>query len=352
MRAPTRARAQLVEATLGARAREAADLMLAVYAFGGAVAFMLIASEELRLLLNALLPNGHPLWEADRRVLLAVVTCLLVLPLSCLRSLSFLKPVSTLGSVAALFITFVVVVSAKWSPGGALEVCGGDTGALRMWPESPGVYMGAVPLFAFALNSAWSFVPVRASLRAPTRARVRTLIALSKVGVLANYFVIMVVGYLSLCGGDIADNVLDSLAHTPVVLVARGALALQLCLALPLRFLVARSVLLRAGAMEQDGRSLAFYGTTLALVLGSLALASVTDSLHLVIGITSSVCASALIYVLPGAAHYKLLWERTPPLSSGGLFFALMLPALCVAVGVVLLTAGTAFNVIESVGGA
>lgn len=339
---------EVMRRCLGPRAAQVADAMLAVYAFGGAVAFMMIASEELRLLGNALLPPGHPLWEADRRLLLGALSLALVFPLSCFRSLGFLKPVSTLGSVSAIFITAVVVARAPWRHG-ALPACGGERGALALWPRSAGEYIGAVPLFAFALNSAWSFVPIRTGLAKPTRARVVSLIALSKALVLANYFTIMVVGYLALCGGEIADNVLDSLGNGALVLLARSALSLQLALALPMRFLVARSVLLRGGL---EGRPLAYYGTTLGLVGASTLIACLTSSLHLVIGVTSAVCASALIYILPGAAHYATCCDqRAPPLSPGRLARALLLPAAAIALGSVLLTAGTVFNVLEGAGG-
>lgn len=51
---------------------------------------------------------------------------------------------------------------------------------------------------------------------------------------------------------------------------------------------------------------------TLVIVASAAVLAILSDSLHVVIGLTSAVCASFVIYILPAKAYYTLLQKSYP----------------------------------------
>lgn len=93
----------------------------------------------------------------------------------------------------------------------------------------------------------------------------------------------------------------------------------QLCCALPLRFHVTRNIIdeIIVRRFELDNHSdWALRGinaaVTFIIVASAAILAILSDSLHVVIGLTSAVCASFVIYILPAKAYYTLLQKSYP----------------------------------------
>jgi len=254
--------------------------------------------------------------DISESLLLVGVATVFIWPLSSLSDLSSLKRFCPLGCLAAIFITSVVLICTRWDaelPVGA-EVCTGpdgqqSDGTLRYWPVSFIGVASSLPLLAFALNSSWAYIPILCTLRDKTDRRVTGLIASSNALISVLYVLISVYGYAMFCDATL-PNILDSLHNVvplgsgpmgTLVMLARAALALQLTLALPMRFWGARKVI--GGDMPGlFGRAaLAFM-----LVASSTALAVTPLSLATVLGVVSSVCASMIIYILPAIVDLRV----------------------------------------------
>ena len=168
------------------------------------------------------------------------------------------------------------------------------------------------------------------------------LAALVHLLVLVDYAIIAVVGSITFCD-DVPQNILDGYTsdvrggeanwRAHMVLFARIALVLQLCFALPLRFHVARGVIID----ERSATEWSLCLTTALLVVSAAAFASPPVGLKTTIGLTSAICASVVIYVLPSRVHSAFA-ERP---ANAQLFIA----GLVAAFGFVVLVGGSAGSV-------
>eukprot|EP00854_Cymbomonas_tetramitiformis_P023802 gene23802-28856_t len=94
--------------TLGPKTRTAANLLLGLYAFIGAVSFMMILGEELKHVVD----KGFPENRFSKNELLSIMVAVYVCPPTCFRTLDALKYTSTFGALAAVYISAVVTYSA------------------------------------------------------------------------------------------------------------------------------------------------------------------------------------------------------------------------------------------------
>mmetsp|Transcript_68357 Transcript_68357/g.222310 ORF Transcript_68357/g.222310 Transcript_68357/m.222310 type:complete len:457 (+) Transcript_68357:91-1461(+) len=341
--------AELVVRALGNFGKHVCTVLLVLYAWGGALSFMVILKGELEWLTG--MSGG---------VCLVVVAALFILPLSSREDLSALKTTSPLGCIAGLFITAVVLMSTRWNgeaPLGA-EVCQGPRGgdhqdageSLRWWPDSLASVAAALPLLSFALNSTWAYIPILCTLKDRTPTRYSGLICSSTGIMVVNYWLISVYGYAMFCGAT-KPNILDSLGSeaTPgtgvaqLVYCARVALATQLSLALPMRFFIARRSF-DCGVTSLAGR----LSLSAGLVGSATGLAILPLSLATVLGLVSSVCASMIIYILPALVDLSL--QLPDPLLPGRMRQAVSMVSL--SVGAFVLVGGLAANLLGiSVGG-
>jgi len=298
---------------------------------------------------------------------------LAILPLSSLQDVSPLKRLSPMGCVSAVFITFVVLFSVPWSRDGGFagaDVCEGPSGStqswdasgdhgtgglgqLRMWPKSFTAVAAALPLLSFALNSSWAYVPILCSLSNRTSptfgiCRADLLIWMSNAIIFLNYVLLAVYGYVMFCD-QTHPNILDSFrdrdhvrmddsdqasAVVGLVRTAQAALSVQLTFALPMRFFVARRSI-----GGQDQGQLQRFALSAALVGSAAVLAILPLKLQTVMGVTSSICASMIIYILP--AVVDLFWRLPTQWSS----FRLAASMLSMAVGVFVLCGGLIANI-------
>ncbi|KAL3926125.1 MAG: hypothetical protein SGPRY_003449 [Prymnesium sp.] len=334
---------ELVVRVLGKAGASLCSLLLAIYAWGGALSFMLILKTELSFL------TGWP-GEACLPLLAAVF----IWPLSSCANLSALKTVSPLGCFAALLITLVVLLTSRWNwhPPLGVATCegAGEGEGMNMWPSSFLGVAACLPLLSFALNSTWAFVPILSTLDERTAPQFSRLIGRSNLIILINYILISVYGYAMFCG-QTQPNILESLGSiardgtvtSKLIWCARVALSVQLSLALPMRFFVARrSVCPQVhGPVGRAMLALCLVGSSSVLAILPLPLASV-------LGIVSSICASMIIYILPAIVdlHFRLPDPFLP------VWLRLATSILSLLVGCFILFAGLAANFLGiSVGG-
>jgi len=328
----------LVVNVLGERGRGLCNSMIAIYAWGGGVGFLMILKGELRYL-------AAQTWLAHINhigmVAMLFVSCLVILPLSCLRNVSRLKVLSPLGCLAAIFIMITVLLCAPW---GSMESCTGpassegtlthDAGPLLWMPQSLLEVAATLPLLAFALNSSWAFMPILKTLERQTAKRVVGLIGFSNSVILINYLLLATVGYFMFCS-DTHANILESLGeHVErnswrggLVCLARAALAFQLSIGLPLRFVVTRDAM--GGSQWSTFKRV---GVSFLIVGSAVALAWMVQSLAIVLGVVSSICASLIIYILPAiidiASDSKWAFRKSMSVLSLGVGLFIMIGGL------------------------
>ncbi|CAE7240273.1 slc38a2 [Symbiodinium sp. CCMP2592] len=308
---------QLVIRVLGGSGSLLCQFLLVFYAWGGAVAFLVILKAEF----VAFFPSYG-------RAVLCGIACFLWRLSSC-EDLTFLKKFSWLGCVVAVLITVVTVfVSPPDLTEQGLQLCSSS--------HEPSLLdvAAALPLISFSLNSSWAYIPVLCTLS--DKSHTTSLIIWSNLLILLNYMTLAASGYCRF-GKDVKPNIMDSLgqdyADSWMVRGAKVALCLQLSLALPLRFFVARKTI-------QDARqSLAGSNSSLALILvfGATAAALPDISLATVLGIVSGICASMIIYILPAIVDLRLRPNISGSRLSGTDLANLLVSLLSLLVGILIL---------------
>ena len=131
-------------------------------------------------------------------------------------------------------------------------------------------------------------------------------------------------------GEHVASDVLVSYPRTPLVAVARLALAVVVSASYPLMSHPAResamsllSATARRGALEPPA-SRAFRAVSAAHLAGTLAIALAVDDLGVVLAIVGATVQTTLQYVLPGLCYVRLV-RGAPPLKRGLAVLQLML---------------------------
>lgn len=357
----------ILERTLGHKYRNAANLFLALYAWGGGVSFMCFLEQ---VLLDIVTHFGHQK-TLSKHQLLVISTGVVVLPLTLCRSLDRLKFTSFIGSFCALFVMVVVVYTAPWK-GFRFDTCAymsnstltivntnnfeivglalnneyryqsfsslslvNDTDAeersdlnlgfggrqkYHLWPTSFLDFVNSIPLMSFALNSAWCYTNIIASMKKSDNLyRCYTLIFSSHFVIIANYLVLAVIGYLSYCE-DTLPNILSNMGTVSLlVIIAKILLVAQLCFALPMRFHVTRNVI-----YDQSNYLNSHYHMYSSGIKGRIANWIISSAIYgsavmvtclvaspaIAIGLTSAVCASFLIYIFPACSYIQLEYNR------------------------------------------
>lgn len=345
---------ELVVRVVGSVGTNICSAIVAFYAWGGALSFLVILKTQVAALTG---------WPGP--IMVVLISAGIIFPLSSFEDLSPLKPFAILGCISAVFITAVVLIESPWDASGLLgvETCQGPQGTLgdisgpvaenlRWWPNSVVDVAAALPLLAFALNSSWAFIPILCTLsdKRPSDGegiskialRTKMLIWGSNSIIFINYFCLGVYGYLMFCGRT-TPNILDSFSADVFVLFARCALSVQLTLALPMRFFVTRRTIANLRKSNGDQKELSQFsriGLSAVLVGSAAFLAALPLRLETVLGITSSVCASMIIYIMPAMVD---LWFQLP-----GRFKILRLTASLVSlvVGLFVFAGGLAANIL------
>jgi len=334
---------ELAVETFGPGIKKLCDALIAIYAWGGALSFMVILKAELNFLDAQAIGKAKTGAAWPDWLLLVLVSAFIIFPLCSRESPGGLRRVSPFGCAAAIFITFVVLACAPWSSSSRCE--GHTKGEMQLWPRSFLSAAAALPLLSFALNSSWAFLPILAGLR--HREQCNAMIWLSMTLIAVDYSMLAFAGYSTFCDAT-EPNILTSLGRLTssdieqwklvVIVLAKAALAIQLTLALPLRFMVARSAICSSFSSWQRRWLL-----SAVLVASAAAIASTPIPLATTIGITSSVCASMIIYILPALIDLSV---KSPGVMRH------LLSLMSLPVGLFVLLAGTAANVFGASAGA
>lgn len=316
----TASMASVVSVVFGHAGAFALEVIMLLFSFGALTSYLGVIGVELFAALNWLCPAGAAAWLSST-LLMAIATMGVIMPLSLLPDEMVRGMAGAAGTVCMLFVMSVVIASAPWVDAWPpINACSGvDSGpslAPVSWISGFQGLLKVAPLFIFSFNGSTAFLPIRAQLWLPQsdpakgvgRRKVSAFMWIGQAVVLLNYELTAFAGYMTFCART-PTMVLDGYSSLGLAaLIARMALALQLiasCVGcwVPLCRAALWSLLCGTGT-EVAGMSRA--GLTQVALLCPLLLSVVLNgSLDLPLGLTSSICLTTFMFIIPGLLAWR-----------------------------------------------
>ncbi|OXB57883.1 hypothetical protein ASZ78_009489 [Callipepla squamata] len=232
----------VVRAVCGPAAGRLCELCFLLNLFMIAVALLRVVGDQLEKLCDSLYPpgtlgEGSP-WYVDQRFTLPVLCGLVIFPLSVPREIGFQKHSSVLGTLAACYLTLVIVLKYRLQ-GGSL----GPPQAARPQRASSWASMfSVIPTICFGFQCHEACVAIYSSMRNQSFSHWVAVSVLSMLICLLIYSLTGLYGYLTF-GEDVAPDILMSYpGNDPIVIVARLLFGVSIVTIYPIVVLLGRSV--------------------------------------------------------------------------------------------------------------
>mmetsp|Transcript_30963 Transcript_30963/g.62319 ORF Transcript_30963/g.62319 Transcript_30963/m.62319 type:complete len:641 (-) Transcript_30963:29-1951(-) len=304
----------LSEAAFGRNGWILCNLNMFFMAWGPMLSYMMIVKDTLGRVL------GYPEEDvAGQKMVLAVSSVLVMLPLSLQRDMADLAKTSRL---SVLFDIFLVAIVAIFSPTSeSIHDAGGIINLLSQSTFRPGTCFIGLGIISFAFSCQHSSLIIAGSLDNPTRERWSkvTLIALAACATLATFMgTFGYIGFLEYTEGDVLNNfpMLEDTNNSNDMItaraanIARGLLCCTMFFVYPLESFVARHVIMTnlfRGREAHEGDDHAVLdrwdrrvATTIVLFTSVLIPALICTDVGLVLAWTGTVAATNLAYIGPG----------------------------------------------------
>jgi len=361
----------------GKVAMRGADCMAAVILFGVISAAQIIIKDNIVSCAAGLTSSGLPFapW-----IPMALLTGVVIFPLTTLRKLDFLK-YSSAGAIASVIYISVLIIMNGLEQKGELSqpVAEGDVVAFSWWePASAVAFMKAAPLIVFSFGCQVQLPPLYAELVSkidPNREtsaayRIGNFVKVIVTAVGTFMLIVLAIGtfgclafpskqkhYADMKSGDIL-KVFDS-GYMPAT-VARMSLTLALAFMIPLLLWPVRVSLWAGMAFLNLGPSATekkkavgsempyFYHVALSLLilLVTTLIAALLDNLGLVFSVLGAVGGSIMFYIYPASCFVVLVKTHasrgTPLLAERTQWMWLALGYLLIGFGLLMCVLGTA----------
>ncbi|XP_006888941.1 PREDICTED: putative sodium-coupled neutral amino acid transporter 8 [Elephantulus edwardii] len=265
------------------------------------VAFLRVIGDQLEKLFDLLLPGAltpQP-WYTDQRFTLTLLCTLVILPLSAPREISFQKYTSILGTLAACYLTLVIVVRYYRWPSGLVQ-----EPHFSQSPSSWTSMFSIFPTICFGFQCHEAAVSIYCSMRDQRLAHWALVSTLSLLACCLIYSLTGAFGVLTFGSSVSADILLSYPRDDVVVIVARVLFAVSIVTVYPIALFLGRSVLqdlwgrscwVPAATSEMGARML----LTSLWVATTLTLALLLPDLSKVIDIIGGI-SSFFIFIFPG----------------------------------------------------
>ncbi|XP_007937324.1 putative sodium-coupled neutral amino acid transporter 8 [Orycteropus afer afer] len=267
------------------------------------VAFLRVIGDQLEKLCDFLLP-GVPVaprpWYVDQHFTLTLLSILVILPLSAPREIGFQKYTSILGTLAACYLTLVIVVQYYLWPKDLVQE--------PRFPQSPSSWTSVFTVFptvCFGFQCHEAAVSVYCSMRTQRLSRWALVSTLSLLVCCLIYSLTGAYGFLTF-GAQVSADILMSYPGSDVVaIIARVLFAVSVVTVYPIVLFLGRLVLQdcwrrncsRSPADPSGlGVRLALTGSWVAV---TLAMALLLPNLSEVIGVIGGI-SSFFIFIFPG----------------------------------------------------
>eukprot|EP00075_Anas_platyrhynchos_P032918 XP_027322171.1 putative sodium-coupled neutral amino acid transporter 8 [Anas platyrhynchos] len=232
----------VVRAVCGPAAGKLCELCFLLNLFMIAVALLRVVGDQLEKLCDSLYPagtlSGGPPWYADQRFTLPALCILVIFPLSVPREIGFQKYSSILGTLAACYLTLVIVLKYHL-----------QEGSLNLprppWPPRASSWasmFSVIPTICFGFQCHEACVAIYSSMRNQSFSHWVAVSVLSMLICLLIYSLTGLYGYLTFGDAVAADVLMSYPGNDPVVVVARLLFGVSIVTIYPIVVLLGRGL--------------------------------------------------------------------------------------------------------------
>ncbi|NXV10412.1 AVT2 protein, partial [Cettia cetti] len=306
----------VVRAVCGAAVGKLCEVCFLLNLFMISVALLRVVGDQLEKLCDSLYPNGTlsgapqlPPWYVDQRFTLSALCVLVIFPLSVPREIGFQKYSSILGTLAACYLTLVIIVKYYLQAESLRLTEPPQPSRSSSWTS----IFSVIPTICFGFQCHEACVAIYSSMHNQSFSHWVTVSVLSMLICLLIYSLTAgLYGYLTF-GKAVASDVLMSYpGNDPVVIVARLLFGISIVTIYPIVVLLGRSVVRdlwaapKRGAVAvpeaQERRSrVALTVTWMAATLGiALFVPDIGKVIELIGGISAF-----FIFIFPGKTRHR-----------------------------------------------
>ncbi|XP_066183424.1 solute carrier family 38 member 8 [Sylvia atricapilla] len=246
----------VVRAVCGAAVGKLCEVCFLLNLFMISVALLRVVGDQLEKLCDSLYPNGTlseapqlPPWYVDQRFTLSALCVLVIFPLSVPREIGFQKYSSILGTLAACYLTLVIILKYYLQAESLRLTEPPQSSRSSSWTS----IFSVIPTICFGFQCHEACVAIYSSMRNQSFSHWVTVSVLSMLICLLIYSLTGLYGYLTF-GKAVASDVLMSYpGNDPVVIVARLLFGVSIVTIYPIVVLLGRSVVKDLWAAPKRG---------------------------------------------------------------------------------------------------
>ncbi|NWS54643.1 S38A6 protein, partial [Chunga burmeisteri] len=300
----------VVRAVCGAAAGKLCEVCFLLNLFMISVALLRVVGDQLEKLCDSLYPNGTlsgaplpPPWYVDQRFTLSTLCVLVIFPLSVPREIGFQKYSSILGTLAACYLTLVILLKYHLQA----ESLGSPEPPQPSRTSSWASIFSVIPTICFGFQCHEACVAIYSSMRNQSFSHWVAVSVLSMLICLLIYSLTGLYGYLTF-GEAVASDVLMSYpGNDPVVIVARLLFGVSIVTIYPIVVLLGRSVVRdvwatpkrRAATVPEEHERRNRVALTVTWMAATLAIALFVPDIGKVIELIGGISAF-FIFIFPG----------------------------------------------------
>ncbi|NWT93561.1 AVT2 protein, partial [Urocynchramus pylzowi] len=305
----------VVRAVCGAAVGKLCEVCFLLNLFMISVALLRVVGDQLEKLCDSLYPNGTlsgapqlPPWYVDQRFTLSALCVLVIFPLSVPREIGFQKYSSILGTLAACYLTLVVILKYYLQAESLHLTEPPQPSRSSSWTS----IFSVIPTICFGFQCHEACVAIYSSMRNQSFSHWVTVSVLSMLICLLIYSLTGLYGYLTF-GEAVASDVLMSYpGNDPLVIVARLLFGVSIVTIYPIVVLLGRSVVKDlwaspkrgavAGPEARERRSRV--ALTVAWMAATLGIALFVPDIGKVIELIGGISAF-FIFIFPGKSRHR-----------------------------------------------
>ncbi|XP_039577457.1 putative sodium-coupled neutral amino acid transporter 8 isoform X2 [Passer montanus] len=246
----------VVRAVCGAALGKLCEVCFLLNLFMISVALLRVVGDQLEKLCDSLYPNGTlsgtpqlPPWYVDQRFTLSALCVLVIFPLSVPKEIGFQKYSSILGTLAACYLTLVVILKYYLQAESLRLTEPPQPSRSSSWTS----IFSVIPTICFGFQCHEACVAIYSSMRNQSFSHWVTVSVLSMLICLLIYSLTGLYGYLTF-GEAVASDVLMSYpGNDPLVIVARLLFGVSIVTIYPIVVLLGRSVVKDLWAAPKRG---------------------------------------------------------------------------------------------------
>ncbi|KAM6325116.1 solute carrier family 38 member 8 [Podargus strigoides] len=300
----------VVRAVCGAAAGKLCEVCFLLNLFMISVALLRVVGDQLEKLCDSLYPNGTlsedplpPPWYADQRFTLSALCVLIIFPLSVPREIGFQKYSSILGTLAACYLTLVIILKYHLQAESLRSPEPPQPSRASSWAS----VFSVIPTICFGFQCHEACVAIYSSMRNQSFSHWVAVSVLSMLICLLIYSLTGLYGYLTFGDAVAADVLMSYPGNDPVVIVARLLFGISIITIYPIVVLLGRSVVWDVWGTPKHGAVVvpeahewqSRVALTVAWMAATLAIALFVPDIGKVIELIGGISAF-FIFIFPG----------------------------------------------------